>query len=464
MYEQDGQSTSVGRTNRTKWIGRLLLAGAAGAFGFCGFLAYAWESAITPVDRPDPASFSPAMVERGRILAAAGDCAACHSAPGRPAYSGGLGLPTPFGVLYSTNITPDPKHGIGRWSRKAFRRAMHEGVGRDGSHLYPAFPYTAYKNVTVTDTDAIYAYLMTRKPVALEPPENGIVFPFNFRFFQAGWKMLFFDKTPMAADRSRSAEWNRGAYLAEGLGHCSACHSPRNLLGAEKQGADKYGGAVVEGWFAPALNGRTGSPLPWTKDELYSYLRFGATANHGVAAGPMGPVVSEGLAPQSEADVRALATYLADIGQAPSGTTADQIASARRTRGVGALSDAARRGKTAFEAGCIACHYNPPGRPLNALRPDMAVNTAATGPDPSTLIQAILKGVSRKNGHREVFMPGYAGALSDESIADIAAYLHETYGTPIGRQSKAWRDLVGTTRTLRHENEEQRAREKEASR
>lgn len=446
-----------------KWLKALLISGAAVLTGFLGFLAYAYEPSIEPIDRPAAAAFTPELVEKGRILAAAGDCATCHTAPGRPPYSGGLGLPTPFGVLYTTNITPDPQYGIGNWSKQAFRRAMHEGVRRDGAHLYPGFPYTAYKNVTEPDVDAIYAYLMTREAAPVAPPENGIVFPFNFRFFQAGWKMLFFDSTPLEADQTKSAQWNRGAYLAEGLGHCSSCHTPRNLLGAEKQGSDRYGGAVVEGWFAPALTSQTGSPLPWSKNELNTYLRTGASPLHGVAAGPMAPVVADGLAELPDTDIAALATYFADHIKAPDRVETREIVEALKPRITKPLSELASRGETIFSSGCAACHYNKPGEAPNVLRPDMALNTAATGPDPSTLIQAILNGVSKPHGNQQVFMPGYANSLGDEDIAAIAAYLHETYATPIGAKSPAWDDLVATTKTLRAENAEKQHREAEAA-
>lgn len=446
---------------------KVLLAGSATAVvGVLGFFGYAYEPSIDPIDpidRPSADSFVPELVEKGRILAAAGDCATCHSAPGRPEFSGGLGLPTPFGVLYTTNITPDPQYGIGSWSKEAFRRAMREGVRRDGAHLYPGFPYTAYKNVTESDVDAIYAYLMTQEPVAMDPPENGIVFPFNYRFFQAGWKMLFFDSTPLATDPTKSEQWNRGAYLAEGLGHCSACHSPRNVLGAEKHGDDRYAGAVVEGWYAPALNSDTGSPLPWSKDELYSYLRTGASPLHGVAAGPMAPVISDGLAQQTDADIASLATYFSDLADAPDQVDEQTIVEALQPHRDHPLSELASRGETLFDAGCVACHYNAPDKTPNILRPELALNTAATGPDPSTLVQAILNGVSKPHGQQGIFMPGYANSLVDEDIAAIAAYLHETYATSDG-ESSAWEDLVATTRELRAENTEKQHREAEAAR
>jgi mono/diheme cytochrome c family protein len=428
-----------------------------------GFFAYAYEPPIKPIERPIISQFPAQLIEKGRVLAAAGDCGTCHNAPGRPAYSGGLGLPTPFGVLYSTNITPDPEHGIGAWSIEAFRRAMREGVRRDGAHLYPGFPYTAYKNVSEADIDAIYAYLMSQEAAAVTAPENGIPFPFSIRMFQAGWKLLFFDRTPLVADPGESEEWNRGAYLAEGLGHCSACHSPRNLLGAEKQGSERYGGAVVEGWFAPALNGNAGAPLPWSRHEFYTYLRTGASPLHGVAAGPMAPVIADGLSQQPDSDINALAVYFAKLGNAPDRIDEVQVAKAMEERSVKPPSELGRRGKTLFEAACIACHFNTAGTEPNVLRPEMSLNTAVTGPNPSTLIQAILTGVSKAHGHPDLFMPGYATSLADEDIAALATYLHETYVTSTGTTSDAWSNLIETTRALRRENAEKHHREEEAA-
>ena len=206
--------------------------------------------------------------------------------------AGGRPLQTPFGTIYSTNITPDVETGIGAWSYPAFERAMREGIHRDGRHLYPAFPYTHFAKTTDADMQALYAYLMAQSPVRAETPSNTLAFPFNLRPLMAGWNALFHKPNVFQPDPTKSATWNRGAYLVEGLGHCGACHSPRNALGAEKANAYLAGG-FAEGWEAPALTSLSQAPIPWSEDELYAYLRTGESRFHGVAAGPMAPVVKE---------------------------------------------------------------------------------------------------------------------------------------------------------------------------
>jgi mono/diheme cytochrome c family protein len=205
-------------------------------FGPLGFLLLARRPAIAPIERPVEQSFSTDSVARGEVLAAEGHCAACHTEPGGQPFAGGYGLHTPFGIIYGDNITPDPKTGIGDWSLEAFTRAMREGVTRDGSHLFPAFPYYAFTKLTDDDIKALYAYLMTRPAISSTPPRNTVPFPLNIRAFQEGWKILFFREARFHSDPSRSAEWNRGAYLAEALSDCSGCHTPRNALGGEKIG------------------------------------------------------------------------------------------------------------------------------------------------------------------------------------------------------------------------------------
>jgi mono/diheme cytochrome c family protein len=254
-------------------------------------VAYAWRSQIAPIDPPAAGSFDASLVDRGAALAAIGNCNVCHTNGGGEMFAGGLALPTPFGTIYSTNITPDPDTGIGRWSEAAFARAMREGVDREGHHLYPAFPYDHFTKVTDEDNRALYAYLMTRKPVRAETPPNELPFPINVRMVLAGWKLLFFKPGVYENDPAQSPEWNRGAYLAEGLGHCGACHTPRNLMGAEKKG-DAYAGGEAEGWNAYALNSASPAPAAWTVDSLTHYLSTGYEAQHGVARGPMAPVTA----------------------------------------------------------------------------------------------------------------------------------------------------------------------------
>ncbi|WP_342447459.1 cytochrome c [Mesorhizobium opportunistum] len=294
------------------WIGVfvVVIAGAAGLF------AYAWKPAIDPVEPPQRSAFDQALIEKGAVLASVGNCTSCHTKPGDKSFAGGLAVPTPFGTIYSTNITPDPETGIGRWSQAAFTRAMREGVDRAGNHLYPAFPYDHFTLVSDEDNSALYAYLMTRRPVNKRPPANELPFPLNVRLVLAGWKLLFFDKGSYQTVASQSAEWNRGAYLVNGLGHCGACHTPRNMLGAEKAGSHLAGGEA-EGWTAFALDASTTAPVPWTHDSLFAYLRRGWHTEHGVANGPMGEVTGN-LGRLPDADISAMATYIASQMGEPS--------------------------------------------------------------------------------------------------------------------------------------------------
>ena len=291
-------------------ISRIVLWTALGLVvaAAAGFAVLAYQPEMAAVARPDPGSFDKALVERGRVLANYGDCTACHTRPDGPPFAGNFPIKTPFGTIYTSNITPDTETGIGTWSKEAFRRSMKDGVNRKGHHLYPAFPYDQFTKVRDADIDAIYAYLMAAvAPVRETTRDNDFGFPFNIRATLAVWKALFLDKTPFQPDPSKDAAWNEGAYLVEGLGHCAACHSPRNFMGARTTPA--YGGGSAEGWYAPPLNKDNLSQQPWTKLELVTYLMDGWQPKHGMAAGPMTPVV-DALHKQNEIDVFAIAAYV----------------------------------------------------------------------------------------------------------------------------------------------------------
>src|ERR1700730_17085298 len=290
-------------------VAGILVAGVAAAF------AIAWRPAIAAIEPPAPQSFDPALVKRGRDLAAIGNCNDCHTVRGGKSFAGGLPVPTPFGTIFSSNITPDAETGIGRWPEAAFRRAMQSGVDRDGEHLYPTFPYDHFTNVSDEDDRALYAYLMTRQPVHAPARANQLSFPFDQRFVVAGWKLLFLRRGAYQPDPTQSAEWNRGAYLVEGLAHCGACHPPRNALGAERASAP-FAGGDVDNWHAYAINAQSPAPVPWDVDALTAYLRDGWHPDHGVARGPMADVVSN-LSSVPNSDIRAIATYMADVFGAP---------------------------------------------------------------------------------------------------------------------------------------------------
>lgn len=404
-------------------------------------LTLAWHSAMPEIDPPAADSFASADVERGRMLAGIGDCAVCHTAPGGEPYAGGLALPTGFGTLYTPNITPDPDHGIGHWSEAAFARAMRKGIDDEGEYLFPAFPYDHFSQVTDDDVKALYAFIMTRPTSTNDAPDNTLRFPFNVRLLQAGWQLLFFDEGPYRKVAGKSDEWNRGAYLSEGLGHCSACHTPRNKAGAEEPDR-AYAGALVDGWYAPALDRHPTAPVAWSADELYAYLRKGMSDLHGVAVGSMAPIVHQGLSEASDADLHAIATYFADKGDTgamnePGAHARDLIASAH------AREDVQKgRGEHIWNVACASCHYNDPERP-QALRPEMSLNSAVSAPDPVNLIRVTLDGVSVDDGVPGVMMPAFA-SLSDEDLTALVTWLRSTQS-----ERAPWPDVAERVRSLR---------------
>jgi mono/diheme cytochrome c family protein len=411
--------------------------------GTLGFFALAHRKEIKPVEPPAASSFSAELVARGEILATAGNCASCHTTKDGKPYGGGLGIGTPFGTIYSSNITPDPTTGIGRWSEPAFARALHEGVARNGTHLFPAFPFDHFTRVTDDDTQALYAYLMTRSPVTRAPPANTVPFPLNIRALQWGWKLLFFRPGVYRRDPAKSEAWNRGAYLAEGLAHCGACHTPRNAFGASKSGSDAYMGGTIEGWVAPALTSANTAPLPWTEDELYGFLRTGGTALHGVAAASMSEVIHFGLAKLPDADIKAIATYFADMNGAATrgGTVNEVLAKAMSVSGLDTQEEN-DPGAGLYIAACASCHYNSGPAPLIA-RPELALNSALTAAEPTNLVQVVLHGIGLKDGAPGLFMPPFSH-LSDAEIASLGAYLRRTR-----TNQPAWTDIEGKVAAIR---------------
>ncbi|MFE8646463.1 molybdopterin cofactor-binding domain-containing protein [Sphingomonas sp. NCPPB 2930] len=447
---------------RSAWArGGALVAGTLGL----GAALLGWRPAIAPVAPAAPGSapiYTAATIERGRQLAAAGDCAVCHTMPGGAVNAGGRAMETPFGTLYTTNLTPDAATGIGTWSFSAFQRAMREGISRDGHHLYPAFPYTAFAKTSDEDLTALYAYLMAQPAVRADTPAAQLKFPFSVRPLMAGWNALFHDATPYRADPARSAEWNRGAYLVEGLGHCGGCHTPRNALGAEKGGKAHLSGAMVDGWEAPALTALSQAPVPWSADALYRYLRTGHSAEHGTAGGPMGPVVHE-LQQLPDTDIRAMAAYLASFHATPDATAqpapataqpAAQIAlqpEAQRARQV--VADAAARtplpgaGQRMFQAACAACHHDGDGPQLLGANVPLALNTNLHSDRPDNLLRTILDGVQQPATQGIGFMAPFRDALNDRQIAELAGYMRQRFAP--GRP--AWEGLEGAAARLRAE-------------
>jgi mono/diheme cytochrome c family protein len=398
----------------------LLTAGAV------GFSVFAYQPEMAPVARPDPASFDKALVERGRVLANYGDCTACHTRADGAPFAGNFALKTPFGTIYTSNLTPDPETGIGAWSKEAFRRSLKEGVDRTGNHLYPAFPYDHFTKVKDADIDAIYAYLMAAvEPVRETTRGNDFGFPFNIRATLAVWKALFLDKTPFQPDPSKDAEWNEGAYLVEGLGHCGACHSPRNFMGARTQPA--YGGGSAEGWYAPPLNKDNLSQQPWTKVELVVYLMDGWHAQHGMAAGPMTPIV-DALHKQNEIDVFAIAAYVGTLraGEKPIDQAAVRTAALRREWGHPDSPPVPKEfgdGAKVFEARCAQCHHS------NGATVPLALQTSIHAPVPDSLVQVIRNGIRPPTGALGRSMPALGPQMSETETTALVAFLRARFGT-----------------------------------
>jgi mono/diheme cytochrome c family protein len=418
-------------------VAALVAAGAAAAY------AIAWRPAIAGVDPPAPQTFDAALVRRGRDLAAIGNCSNCHTARGGKDFAGGHPVPTPFGTIYSSNITPDAETGIGRWPEAAFRRAMRSGVDRSGRHLYPTFPYDHFTKVSDEDDRALYAYLMTRQPVRAPARANQLSFPLDQRFMVAGWKLLFLRDGTYQPDSTKSAEWNRGAYLVEGLAHCGACHTPRNALGAERASA-QFAGGEADNWNAYAINAQSRAPVPWDADTLFAYLRQGWHPDHGVARGPMAEVVSN-LSDVPDSDIRAIATYMAGVFGPP---TPD-----RRQRGAEALaqvkspsalaSQASAAGAAIYEAACATCHEA--GRRLPYGGVNLALSTALSVPDARNAANIILSGIRPVEGERSPIMPGFAASMNDTQIAALLDYLRARFSSEL-----PWAGLEKTVADARH--------------
>jgi len=397
----------------------LCVGGAAAAF------AIVWRPAIAAIDPPKPQSFDTHLVKRGRELAAIGNCSDCHTQRGGKSFAGGVPVPTPFGTIFSSNITPDSETGIGRWSEAAFRRALRSGVDRDGRHLYPTFPYDHFTNVSDEDDTALYAFLMTREPVRAAERENQLSFPLDHRVLVAGWKLLFLHRGTYRPDSTKSVEWNRGAYLVEGLAHCGACHTPRNMLGAERVSAS-FAGGDVDNWQAYPINAQSPSPVPWDAEALFAYLREGSHPDHGTARGPMAQVISN-LSSVPSSDVRAISIYMADVFGAPTPDRKRQgeaaLAQAKSAAKPASQADAA--GASIYAAACATCHES--GRPPPYGGINLGLSTAIAGPDPRNLANIVLSGVRPVEGERSPIMPGFAASMSDAQIVALLNFLRARF-------------------------------------
>jgi mono/diheme cytochrome c family protein len=373
-------------------------------------------------------------VTRGRALATAGDCVACHTAPGGVPLAGGLALQTPFGAIMTPNITPDDATGIGRWSRDNFARAMHEGRRADGSYLYPAFPYPYYTKVTRLDTDAIYDYLRTVAPVTNRVNRNALPFPFNIRAAMLGWNALFFTPGDFIPDPKRSDEFNRGAYLVQGLGHCGACHTPLNTLGANKANHFLQGNNIDD-WTAPNITDDAQVGLgQWSADEIVQYLRTGQTRTT-FASGPMKEVVELSTSKMPDADLRAIALYLKEQGASGAPAPAPLPASDPQMR----------IGEAVFIDTCAACHMRS-GAGIEHVFPRLSGNAVVKQDDPTTLVRVILtgsRGAATDAMPTSPAMPSLGYRLTDAQVAAVVTYIRNNW------DNAASAVTAETVRTLR---------------
>ena len=387
-----------------------------------------------------------AVIERGKYLAIAADCGACHTVPGGKPFAGGLPISTPLGTIYSTNITPSTDFGIGRYTERQFSRALRRGVRGDGANLYPAMPYTSYAKFTDDDAHVLYVYFMQAvKPVDARPPETALPFPMNIRLSMMAWNFLFLDMKVFAPDARQSAEWNRGAYLAQGAAHCSTCHTPRGFL-MQEETSRALSGAQVGPWYAPNITSDPVSGIgSWTKEELAAYLRTGHLRGNAQAAGSMGEAVEHSFEYLSPEDLDAIATYVTSIpavhdtadhgSRFSAGTMFSELGTLRGRDGVRSENDANATGAELFQGNCASCHGAEGQGSKDGYYPSLFHNSATGAKNATNLIAAILYGVDRTTSGKQAFMPGFGGRptdanpLSDRNIAVLGNYVLTHYGS-----------------------------------
>jgi len=366
---------------------------------------------------PSPAD---ALIEKGKYVAILGDCAACHTRPDGPALAGGLGLKTPFGEIYAPNITPDKETGIGSWTKEDFARAMHHGKDDKKANLYPAFPYVYYTLTASDDVDALYAYLMAQPAVKYTPPKNGLGFPFNMRILLTPWNWLHFRSGEYKADAGQGAEWNRGKYLFDGLGHCAQCHTPKNMMGGDKKSKALQGG-LLEDWWAPDLTGNKVQGLGnWSKDDIVAFLKAGSNP-HANVYGSMVDVVQHSTSQWKDEDLAALATYMKTLPASPVVAAKAAPAPAQMTAG-----------KQVYDKSCASCH-GAEGKGEAGLYPSLAGSGGGNAPNGTGVAHMVLVGSNTTATIQSADpMPAFAAKLNDDQVAAVSTYIRNSFGNKSG--------------------------------
>lgn len=410
------------RLTWTRAAGALVVLLALGA-GLVAWLNVHGEDPLVG----DASSFAatPQQVARGAYLARAGNCAACHTDRGGAAFAGGKGITTPFGTVFASNLTPDAKTGIGAWSAAQFWRAMHNGRSADGRLLYPAFPYPNFTEITRADSDALFAFLRSQVPVAQVDRPHALRFPYNLQASLAVWRALFFSPGVYEPVVERSMQWNRGAYLVRSLGHCAACHSPRNAFGATRDSLELSGGLIpLQNWYAPSLaSSAEAGVADWSTADVAALLRTGLTPR-GAALGPMAEVVFRSTQYLSDADIAAMAEFLRSLPQTP----AHAVAAAQVDKNVRA------HGEALYRDHCAACHgADGEGRsgPDGVVYVPLAGNRKALLESPANLIHIVVNGgfpPTTRGNPRPYGMPPFGPSLTDAEIAVLATYVRNAWG------------------------------------
>jgi mono/diheme cytochrome c family protein len=400
-----------------------------------GPLAFAGGSTVALSDYKDtnptgvPASLASAdVVKRGEYLARAADCEACHTAPGGPSYAGGLAIELPFGTLYSTNITADKETGIGNYTDQDFLNAVHRGIRKDGTRLYPAMPYPSYTYMTDDDALAIKAYLFSLPPVQAANRADTLSFPYNQRWAMGPWSLVFNADSRFAPNTSQTAQWNRGAYLAEALAHCGECHTPRNLAFA-LDNRKKFGGALTAGWRAYNITPDKATGIgAWSDDEVFAYLAQGHAVGRGTASGPMGEAVDASFSHMAPEDIHALVAYLRSVPPIASPDLPATLAPAAPASPKDDAVASNALGKKIFAEACVSCHS---WTGVSALSPfaTIAGSRAVNDPTATNVAQIVITGTHRREPDGVVSMPAFGGAFSDTEIAAVANYVTARFGS-----------------------------------